>query len=103
MKSKQKIYMDFRRAKEAAERLDGVAENLLRSADSEMQTVMDNLSAAWKCTASSAFRSKEEQMKTNIKQSATALRTLADKIRNDAYRIYQAEMRAYELASREQD
>lgn len=101
MKSKQKIYMDFKRAREAADRLDGVANDLVRTADAEMQAVMDNLSGVWKCTASNTFRSKEEQMKNNMKQSAATLKNLADKIRNDAYRIYQAEMRAYELASRE--
>ena len=100
MKSKQKIIMDFKRAKEAAAKLDGVADDLTRTADGELQPAMDELSAAWECTASNTFRSKEEQLRSNIKQQVSALRTLADNIRSDAYRIYQAEMRAYELASR---
>ena len=100
MKSKQKIIMDFKRAKEAAAKLDGVADELTRTADGELQPAMDELSA-WECTASNTFRSKEEQLRSNIKQQVSALRTLADNIRSDAYRIYQAEMRAYELASRE--
>ena len=101
MKSKQRIYMDFKRAREAADRLDSVASDLSRTADSDLQSTMDTLSSGWKCTASDTFRGKEEQLGTNIRQTAQTPDALADTIRSDAQRLHGAEMRAYELASRE--
>ena len=65
-----------------------------------MEISMNNLSAAWTGTNSRLFLKKEGQLQTDIDQTVRNLNDIADDIRKIAQRVYDAEMRAYEIAIR---
>lgn len=100
MKGSREIYLDYRRAKQAAERLECIADDLNRYGRGAMPSILEDLSEAWRCSASSNFRAKGERLGESAGRTSQKLRQTAENIRRDAWRIYQAEMRALEIATR---
>lgn len=99
MRSSNEIYIDYKKAREAAERLESVADQIDRLVRNDMQNTIAELSAGWKCDASNAFAAKQEQAGDNIRSLASTIRSIASDIRADAYRYYKAEMEAIEILS----
>jgi len=100
MKEKDEIYMDFKRAKQAADQLDAIAADLAGTSKQKLSSTMGNLNVTWKDAAAADFNKKSEVLQSNISQAISAIKSIAESIRNDARRMYEAEMRAYEIASR---
>ncbi len=100
MKSKNQIRMDFSRAYAEAERLDRTAEKLKTLAAKKMEQSMMSLSYAWTGANARQFLQKESQLQKNIEGTARELYQVAADIRMIARRVYEAEMRAYEIAAR---
>lgn len=100
MKSRNQIKMDFSRAYAEAERLDRVAEKLKVLATKKMEQSMMNLSYAWTGINARIFLQKESQLQRNIEETVKELYRVASDIRTIARRVYEAEMRAYEIATR---
>lgn len=100
MKSKTRIKMDFQKARAEAGRLEAIADQLKRLANGKMEQSMMNLSAAWTGTNARLFLQKESQLQDEILDTAKALYNIAADIRRIAQRVYEAEMRAYLIASR---
>lgn len=99
MKDTNEIYMDFKRARQAAEELEKVAEHLHKISGAQLPYIMDQLSASWKCPEAETFQGKEERLRTLIIKSEASVRSAAAQIRRDAQRLYEAELRAFEIAS----
>ena len=47
MKEKEEIYMDFKRAKEAAKELDEIVDQMSQVANYKLNSTMNELSASW--------------------------------------------------------
>lgn len=100
MKSKNQIKMDFSKAYAEAERLDRIADKLKTLATKKMEQSMMNLSYAWTGANSRLFLQKESQLQKNVEETAKEIYRVASDIRTIARRVYEAEMRAYEIAAR---
>lgn len=100
MKGSSEIYMDFKRARQAAEELENLADLLRRISKADLQQIIQQLSATWICPEAEMFCKKEEQLRFRVEEIQAEMYSIAKQIRQDARRIYEAEMRAYEIASR---
>ena len=98
MKSAYRIRMDFNEALADARRLDETAERMNSLAERDFQESINNLSYAWTGNNANIFREKEESVRREILENVKNLRNVADDIRTIARRIYEAEMRALEIA-----
>lgn len=100
MKEKHEIYMDFMRAKEAARELDEIADQMNQVANHKLSAAMDETASTWKCDAERIFGEKTERLRSNVNHNIQTVKNLAERIRSDAKRMYEAELRAYEIASK---
>lgn len=100
MKSANQIRMDFSKAYAEAERLDRVADQLKMLASKKMEESIRNLSYAWSGGNARLFFQKESQLQNHIGETAKEIYRVAADIRTIARRVYEAEMRAYEIAAR---
>lgn len=100
MKSKNEIYIDFKRARKAVNELEEVANLLSKIANTELNKTKNQLSTSWKCTGADVFQTKEERLQAMISASERTVRSIAEQIKRDAERMYEAEKRAYEIASK---
>lgn len=99
MKSLKAIEFDFRQAIRRAEELEQVAVEMKKLADEELASSLQSLSTAWKGEAASAYLSKGSRLKDKILKSSNDLNKTARTIRKIAKRTYDAEMKAYRIAS----
>lgn len=100
MRGKRQIQMDFAKAKTDASWLDGIADRMKNLANNNFNQSMLSLSSAWSGENSRQFLQKEERIKSNLLESARELQNIAADIRRVAQRVRDAEMRAYDIASR---
>ena len=98
MKSESEIQMDFQQAKARADELEKVASDIKNLANRDMEDVLQQLSKAWQGESASQYMQKGAQMKAKMMDTVKRLTDTANTIRNTAQRIYNAEMKALELA-----
>lgn len=91
--------MDFSRAYAEAERLEQIADKLKILATKKMEQSMMSLSYAWTGTNARLFLQKESELQRNMEETVRELYRVAADIRMIARRVYDAEMRAYEIAA----
>ncbi len=99
MKTKAHIEIDFQLAMREAERLETVASNLVNAWGNLLQ-IMDSFSGNWSGANARMYRQKYERVCDEIYATSKEIRNIASDIRAIAKRIYDAEMRAYEIACR---
>lgn len=92
------IKFDFARAKQEAARLESVADEMKRIANSEMEDTFSQLSSGWKGDSASLYLSKGSKVKHDILNTANDLYAVAESIRRTAQKIYNAEMEAKRIA-----
>lgn len=100
MSRESEIYMDFKRAKEAADQLDAIAANISKVSTGNLSTARNTLLASWECPSANAFQNKGQILQDNIMKTASTIRTIASGIRSEAKRLYEAEQKALAIASR---
>ena len=100
MKCKAWIRMDFAKARKEADRLDQIASQLKVLSKQKLEESMGRLASAWTGTNSRLFLQKEEHLQRDIDQTVKELNEIAADIRRIAQCIYDAEIRAYEIAAR---
>ena len=100
MKSSAQIKMNFAKAREDAARVDQIAATMRNLSRGKLESSMNNLSGTWTGNNSRQFLKKERQLQTDIEQTVRSLNDIADDIRIVAQRVYEAEMRAYQIATR---
>lgn len=99
MKSEGAIRYDFQRALNEAEDLENAARKMRRLSENDMENTKRSLSLAWQGDAADAYQRKCTQLQENILDSAKDLEKQASAIRSMARLTYEAEMRAYRLAT----
>ncbi len=100
MKSRSQIRMNFAKARADADKIDKIASTMKTLSRRNLENSMNDLAAAWTGNNSRLFLKKEGQLQKNIDQTVRSLNDIADDIRRIAQRVYEAEMRAYEIATR---
>ena len=97
MKSRSQIKMNFAKARVDACKIEKIALTMEALSRRNLQNSMNDLAAAWTGNNSRIFLRKEEQLQSDIAQTVRSLNDIAADI---AQRVYEAEMRAYEIATR---
>nr|WP_288827934.1 WXG100 family type VII secretion target [uncultured Clostridium sp.] len=98
MSSRKTIEFDFRLAKQKANELDEIAENLQNLSNNKFNNTMQNLSASWKGESASLYLNKGQTLQKDMIKTSKNLRQVASTIRAVARRIYEAEMEALRIA-----
>ena len=100
MKSSSEIRFDFQNAMEQARKLDSLADNIERRVSNKLEETAQNIHSAWKGDSATRYIGKDQVLQQQTRQTARTLRDTAEDIRRIARRIYEAEMRALEIAQR---
>lgn len=98
MASRHQIQMDFTRATQKANELDGIADNLSRLADTDLQNTLDGLNNDWKGDNAGEYIKKGFALKEDMDKTVKDIRETAGTIRTVAKNIYDAEMEALRIA-----
>ena len=81
-----------------AKRLDEIARDINRAADSTLGSALSGISMAWNSNSSSDYIKKGRKVQEELRKRARELSDTASAVRNIAKNTYDAEMRAYQLA-----
>lgn len=100
MASKATIVFNFNQAKQQADKLDALADNLSNMSSTEFSAIMQTVSANWKGENATAYLAKGSTLQERMNETAKSLRGIASEIRTVARRIYNAEMAALALAEK---
>lgn len=92
------IRMDFAKALRQAGQLEDVSRDMKTLACSRMEETLQNLSQNWTGENSAKYIGKGKQLEENIERTSEALYEAAQAIREIAQNVYEAEMRAWEIA-----
>ena len=98
MASRERIEMDFTRATQKANELDGIADNLSKLADTDLQNTLDGLNNDWKGDNAGEYIKKGFALKENMDKTVKGIRDTASTIRTVAKNIYDAEMEALRIS-----
>lgn len=98
MSSKYEIEMNFRAAKEQARRLDDIASRLGRISRNDYTNALQQVSNAWQGDNANIYLQKSNGLIGKMNATASDLERIASTIRQIAQNIYDAEMRAWEIA-----
>lgn len=98
MATRASIEFDFKQALSQADRIDEIADNLGNLAKVKFDGTMQNLAANWKGDNASLYLGKGERLQDNMSKTSGELHSIASDIRTVARRLYEAEMRALEIA-----
>ena len=98
MASEHSIRMDYERAKAAAAKLDGIADEINRMMVNDYRDLLGDISYNWKGENADQFMVKSGVLQDKMIIVEKRLRETADTIRRIAKNTYDAEMRALEVA-----
>ena len=98
MRTSSEIYFDFTNARRQADRLDSLADKLSRQTVKGMEQTTQSASQAWTGDNGSKYVQKGADLKNQINETVTELRSVAADIRSAAQRVYNAEMEALRIA-----
>lgn len=98
MASRYQIQMDFNKAGQKANELDGIADRLSSVAERELPNILDALGSDWKGDNADAYIRKGAGVGENMRETVKDLRNTASTIRTIARNIYNAEMEALRIA-----
>ena len=96
--TRQTIEITFNSAIKRAEQLDQCAEDMLRLASSNMETIKGDISMAWQGDSASAYLNKMDLTAANIRKTAKRLQDIASTLRGVAINFRNSELRAIEIA-----
>lgn len=100
MKTSSEIRFDYQKALEQARRLDALADSMNRRAAGRLGEAAQCIHAAWKGDSAARYLGKTQELRRQIRQNTAVLRAAAADVRRIARQIYEAEMRALEIARR---
>lgn len=99
-KSVYTIKMNFKSAMDQADQLEEVANEIERTAKTDIMGSMNRIVKSWTGEASRDYCKKGQKVAENILKYAKQLKESAEAIREIAQRTYRAEMKALELAKK---
>lgn len=96
--TEQTIIFNFQKAKQQADELEQIANDLSNLSGKDFNSIMQNVSTSWKGEAATAYLKKGEILQEDMVKTANSLRDVAAEIRKTAKRLYDAEMEALRIA-----
>jgi len=93
-----KIRMDFERANTTADRINDIADALIKLHDNDFESVLNSVQIAWTGENANSFCTKYDTASEDVVKSANNLRSTAETIRRMAKNTYDAEMDAVRIA-----
>lgn len=97
MATRASILFDYMRAINQARKLEGLADDLRRLANSNVESTVNNLSSNWKGEGASEFLKKADKAQQDLRNNADQLDKTANVIRRSAENIKNSELRALEI------
>ncbi|MBR2100964.1 MAG: hypothetical protein IJ927_06620 [Eubacterium sp.] len=98
MPSYSTIRFNFAQAKQQALRLETMAQEMRKTANSNFDQAIAELQSGWKGESAEQYIRKAQNVRNDILKTANDLDAVAINIRKVAQRIYNAEMEAKRLA-----
>lgn len=98
MATRATIEFDFRTALAQADKIDTIANDLSRLSKTELEGVLQNVSAGWKGDNANIYLNKGVVLQEKMTGTVNTLQGIASDIRTIAKRLYDAEMAALEIA-----
>ena len=95
--SEYTILMNYTNAKKTATKLDSIAAQV-KSNQGKVVDTNHNIQQAWKSENATAYAKKVEIVSANLTTIEKNLKKIAETIRTNAKRTYDAEMRAAQIA-----
>lgn len=99
MTGKEKIELDFGQALRQADDIDAVADRLGNLSAGKFRENLDSLAAGWKGDSASMYITKGSRLQEQMNTTAKELHAVAADIRTLARRLYNAEMKAWNIAA----
>lgn len=97
-RSDYEIRYDYQLAQKQAERLRETARELRMLMNDDYENILIDLARKWQGDSADVFMKKSEIVKNNIIQTALDMERTADTIISTAQRLYNAEMKAKQIA-----
>lgn len=98
MTSEKTIKINFQQAKQQANRLDEIAEEMKNLSERDFADTMQIVRSNWRGENADLYISKGTRLQGNMTSTANSLHAIASEIRTVAKRIYEAEMKALRIA-----
>lgn len=92
------IKINFSRAIHQADELESLSKKLKSLSESDMESALQSLNHAWTGEAAEQYLQKGRQLENKINKNAAQLQDVSRALRNAAQAIYNAEMKAWEIA-----
>ena len=96
--TRQMIEITFGNAMAQARTIEDCADDMMRIANRNMNSIKGDISAAWQGTSASSYLSKMDMTAANIRTTANKLYHIASTIRSVARIFRNTELRALEIA-----
>ena len=103
MLTKQTIEIAFGNAQQQADQLEACADEMLRVANSNMETVKSDLASAWQGTSAEAYIHKMDLTAENIRKTAGRIQEIAKTLRSVAKVFRETELKALALATKREN
>ena len=97
-RSLSSIRMDFTKALRQASQLEDISRTMRRLGNEKLEGTLQNLGQNWTGDNSLRYIGKGRQLEGKIIGTSNALMDIARTIRQIAQNVYEAEMRAWEIA-----
>ena len=99
MSSLAEIYFNYDKAISQANQLDNVAKKLKNAANNNMETILNDVSRAWKSDSAPQYVKKGQKVGNDMNTSAKNLNQIASTIRSIAKTVRDAELEAWRIAN----
>ena len=99
-RSDAEIRYDYQIAKEYADRLTELANEIKQIANSRYTDSINQISLKWQGESANVFKSKAEKVKSDMLKTANDIDQAAEKLMSTAVNLYRTEMTAKEIAEK---
>lgn len=100
MRTSDAIRFDFQTAMNEAGKLDDIANTIEKRVAGGMEHAEQNVHVLWQGTSATHYIGQAQELRGQVEKTVQELRLTAEEIRRIARRMYEAEMRALEIAQR---
>lgn len=97
MVTQSTIEFDFQRAKQQADNLENLVQELKKLSTQSFEGTITDISSSWKGENSNAYLKKSRRLQNDMNVTTDSLVGVVSDIREIARKIYQAEMSALEI------
>lgn len=99
-KSAAAILFEFEKAKRQSQRLEDIANEMIKLSDNKYESSLYRLNSCWIGENSEEYQKKARILQEQMRNASIDLKNTAASLRQIATNIYHAEMRALELAKK---